>query len=738
MASMQDFKKNVAAYGKEIKTLSSFTEAVRKTPGQYIGYVGNKGFINMIREVLQNSMDELEKDKSPCTEIWTEYNEQDHTFICKDNGRGIPFNNMERIFTSEHTSSNFEKTGGEFSSGRHGVGAKVTNALSSEFFVDSYLCKELSPDGKAYHRRIEFYDGAPWKKGEISLPNKENWQGSKVEFRPCYEIMGKITVTCEDVMGLIDLLLPLMKIGAIINFKGTTLTGKSIKRRIVNEDGIYTFLFSQTTKPVAAPIRIFGMNKEMTMKADIAFTWAADELDNPEVVLSFGNMCPTISESIHVTAFLDAVANYFRVYMNKIFLGKNPKYTIQNSDVKSGLKAVVSAFHILPMFSGQAKEILSNADLGPFIKDLVRSGLDDWMKKNPADVQKVCNFIKNVALLRLRTSKEKIKLQAKSTSVFTGLPSKYIKPSGKKDLELFLVEGDSALGSCTTARDTNKQGIFPLRGKVANAMTTSKKKFFENEECKAIYTILDCGEGRTCDPDKCKFDKIIFMADADMDGLHIRTLLLKMFLVYYRPLVEAGKVYSAVPPLYGIAKKNKAMRTIKDYTENMQYFTTSVDFVKYVYKVFMKQNSVAHTDGKPFKQNELIDLLYKNYGYVDDLESLCKDYACNPHVMEYVYTMITHGVDFNKIKKAVKKKYPYLNTEMKNGILVVQGLAEEQIHTLIFNPNMLEDCAKRIGTYINKDTTLLNFKLNGSQVDLYQLMKALKKSEPPNLVHFKG
>ena len=734
----QDFKKNIKEYGKEIKTLTSFTEAVRKTPGQYIGYVGNKGFINMIREVLQNSMDELEKDKSPCTEIWTEYREEDNTFICCDNGRGIPFNNIERIFTSEHTSSNFEKAAGEFSSGRHGVGAKVTNALSSEFFVDSYLCKELSPTGKAMHRRMEFYDGAPWKKGEVDLPNKENLQGSRVEFRPCYEIMGKITVTCEDVMRLIGLLLPLMKHGAIINFTGTTITHKKIERRLVNEDGIITFLIQQTQKPVCAPICISGINQEMTMKADMAFTWAADELDNPEWVLSFGNMCPTINESIHVIAFLDAVSNYFRNYMNRIFLGKNAKIQIQNSDVKCGLKAVISAFHILPMFSGQAKEILSNADLGPFIKDLVKHGLDDWMKKNPDSVQRVCKFIKSVAELRLKANKEKIVLLKKSVSVLNGLPSKYAKPTGKKNLELILVEGDSALSSCRTARDTNKQGLFPLRGKVKNAMTCSKKEFFSNEECKAIYTILDCGEGRNCDPDKCKFDKIIFLGDADMDGLHIRTLLLKMFLVYYRPLVEAGKVYAAVPPLYGLKKKNSKMKSIGDVAKNMQYFTNQHDFIQYVYRLFIKENSVLHANKKPFVQKEIVDLLYRNYDYFDNMNILCEDYAADPNLLEFVYSMIVHGKSFKDIQKAVKKVYPFMQVKQDNGILVLDGLVGENVQMLIFNPNMLADCERLIGKFINKDSTEMEFIFNGYKINLYTLMSQFDKTTPTGLNRFKG
>lgn len=737
MASIKDFKKNINGY--KVRTIENFTEAVRQSPGWYIGYVGDKGFINMIREVIQNSMDEMEKEKSPCTEIWIEYNEKDNTVICVDNGRGIPFDNIETIFTKEHTSSNFDKVAGEFSSGMHGVGAKVTNALSSQFFVDSYKCKEVTADGKPQHRRIEFYDGKAWKKGELPLSNKENFQGSRIEFRPCYDVMGPITTTCDDVLHLIGLLLPLMKIGAIINFKGTTKDGKSISRRLVNEDGIISFLICQTQKPLIPPIHLLYTNPEMTMKAEIIFTWAADELDNPEYVISFANMCPTLNESIHVKSFLDGLSNYFRQYMNRIFLGKNSKIQVQNSDIKSGLKAVISVFHIKPLFSGQAKEILSNADLAPFIKDMVNVGLDDWMKKNPDDVQRSCKFFKDVANLRLKANKEKITMLKTQVSVLTGLPSEYAKPTGKKGLELILVEGNSAASACKTARDTSRQGIFPLRGKVKNAMTCNKKDFFSNNECKAIYTILDCGEGRNCDVSKCKFDKIIFMADADMDGWHIRSLLLKMFLMYYAPLVEAGKVFAASPPLYAIRKKeNMHMKTLKDYSKNITYFTDKEDYVKYIYHVFMKHNEVKSWGNKEYSPSELTNLLYTNYNYTADMKVLCENYAVDPELMEMAYKMIIHNTPFKIIKKTINDVYPFLTVKMDNHILVFDGLVGERVHTVIFTPTMLHDCQDIIGKYINPSYMDKGYRLNGRKVSLYGLMLAFHGFVPKGVQRFKG
>lgn len=741
MTSIEKFKKNINSYGKSIRTMGSFTEAVRKTPGQYIGYVGDKGFINMIREVFQNSMDELMKDKSPCTEIWTEYYEDTNTFVSMDNGRGIPFDNIERIFTKPNTSSNFdkEKGTGEFSSGRHGVGAKVTNALSSRFIVDSYLCKEVSPSGKAEHRHMEFIEGFPWSKGEVSQPNKENRQGSRIEFSPCYDIMGEITTTCDDVLNLISTLVPLMKIGAIVNFKGVTKRGQVIEKRLVNEKGILTFLDTMTKKRVCDPIYISGMNPEKTMRAEIAFTWGADDIDSSEEVVSFGNMCPTISQSIHVSALVDAVATYFRNYLNKFVFNNSSKISVINNDIKSGFKGVISAFHIEPMFSGQAKEILSNADLEPFIKDLVKLALDEWCKKNADGVSRISNHAKAAATLRLNVTKEKIDTLKKSqVSVFTGLPSKYGKPTGKKNLEFILVEGDSALNPCRTAIDHSCQGIFPLRGKVKNAMTCSRKDFFDNEENKAIYTILGCGAGKACDPDKCKFDKIIFLADADTDGLHIRSLLLKMFLIYYRPLVEQGRVYAAIPPLYGIKKKNKRMVTKDDYLSNMQYFTDKSEYIEYIYKLFAKNHVITQWDGTPFHGKEIERLLNKNFNYLQNMDILCQDYATDPELMETLYKLITRKTPLNGIKKAIHKEYPYLSVREENGCLVVDGLAKDKVQTLIFTSNMLKDCYRLIGDSINENYKDEGYQIDGKRVSLYTLMKTLDDSKPDTIQRYKG
>lgn len=724
---MTDFKKNIQEYSKSIKTIKEFAKAVQQAPGMYIGSIGNKGFINCCRELLQNATDELQKIDSPCTEVWVEFYEDNHQFVVTDNGRGIPFKDMHRIYAEEHTSSNYVKTAGNYSSGRHGVGAKVTNALSEDFIVLSRICKQYSSTGKPMGLSMKFHEGIAENKSGTPYPNKENFQGTKVSFTPLERIMGKITVTCEEALGLIDIILPLLKIGAIINFKGVKKDGKEINIRRVNEYGIDTYLMNSQFKPVMNPIHL--SNDNGTMRADISFTYDANGLDEQDTVYSFANMCPTISAgSTHAQAFVDALSNYFRNYMNKIYLGNKSKITTINSDIRAGLKAVVSVMHLEPIFAGQAKELLSNEDIKPFIKDLVDRGLDEWSRSNANDLQRLCKYFKDVGNLRMKTNSEKIQLTKTAVSVFTGLPSKYQKPSGKKNLELILVEGDSAMSPCREACDPTKQGIMPLRGKVSNAMTRSKKEFFNNEECKAIYTLLDCGEGRRCDVSKCKFDKIIFLGDADVDGLHIRTLLLKMFLVYYRPLVEAGRVYAAVPPLFAIKGSNG---------EAKEFFTDRSDFIRYVYTKFAKHNVIKSSTGTVLPTSKVVQLLNDNIDYLFNMNVLSQNYAIEPNLLEFLYSLILNQLPIASIKKELKKQYKYLQVREENHILVVDGLANDKVQTAVFNQNMLNDCNERIARFIMRSDPN-GYILNDVKVSLYRLMEEFNRYTPKGLQRFKG
>ena len=555
MAINEEAKKEILNYADEIETLESFIEHVRLRPGMYIGPIGNAGFINMVREIIQNCFDEIYKGKAVSKLVKVEYDEQTKMVTITDNGRGIPFNNIVRIFSQERTSSNYHAKDGVFKSGMNGMGSKIVNALSKVFIIESFILGE--------GRRVEFYDGIPWNKGnssnELEIKNPDIQQGTRVTFVPS-EVMEKetlITTTWQDIFYLIDLLLPLTVIGTEVEFTAIDLEGVNHTEHLKNEDGLLKYIINMNSKPLLPPICISNIDPQM--KVDLIITYDAE--DYSEEILSFGNFCPTTSGGTHVDGLKMGIQEYFRNYMNKVFLVNNKKkLTVINADICSGLKAVVSAAHIEPVFTGQAKEYLSNIEIKNFVKASVIKGLEDWSKNNPKDLQKLCQFFKDIAEIRTKTDKEKVKLTDKFTKSVMGLPRKFRDCTGTKEegLELFIVEGDSAAGSAINARLDRTQAIFPIRGKIISAFSNSKEKVLANEEAAGIITICGCGYGKSCDPTKSRFDKVIFMSDADADGAHIAKLLLSLFLLYMLPMVEAGKVYKSVPPLYGVPKgKNK-------------------------------------------------------------------------------------------------------------------------------------------------------------------------------------
>lgn len=719
----QELQDSILNYGNEIETIEDFVAGVRNTPGWYIGPIGNAGFINMIREILQNSFDEIMKGKSLENIIIVSYDPVKKEVRIEDRGRGIPHENIVRVFTEERTSSNYTKNAGEFSSGAHGVGSKVVNALSKYYYVDSCIL------GKC--KRVEFIDGKPWNKGdkynELTIKEAPIYQGTIVTFSPAEEVLGPITCTWEDVHGLINTLLPTTVIGTTVEFNSYTLDGKEVHDVMVNEDGLMKFIIEASSEPVIMPISISHTIDEM--KVEVLFTY--DPHVDGEHIVSFGNFCPVRGGS-HVDGFKDGICTFFRNYMNKVYLeGKKTKVTIINNDILNGLVCVIMAAHLKPVFTGQAKEILSNAELKDFTKNVVIKGLEEWSKSNPKDLQKVCLYLKDMAELRLSTDKQKVKLTNKyAGSSLTGLPKKYVAPTGTKEdgLEIFIVEGDSAKGSMTNNRINKKQGVFPIRGKLPNAFEKSKNEFLSNAEVAGIISILDGGKGKNygkhMDTSLCPYEKIIFATDADADGKHIKKLLLSFFLLYLRPLVEEGRVYAAVPPLYGIpVGKGK-----------YQYFTDKIDYINYVLKQFNKTYSVSDLAGRKMSADKVADIIFRNMDYVYELESLAANHALNPFLLEKSLMEYKNKDMFNHLKK----EYRFLEKQTINGIDVFQGLVSNKINTIFMGDKLISESANVLKYIEVINLTNQYVKLNDQVTTIYGLMKEFNKFEPPSVSRYKG
>lgn len=721
-------KKNIDSYSNDIEHIEGFIAACRRVPGMYIGALNETGLLTMFREIFQNSVDQLLYDKSPCNFISVLFDERTYKFIISDNGLGLPFDILIDTLTKSHTGKNLkEKKAGEYSAGINGIGAKATNALSEYFDVKSYRY-----DGKCKH--VVFNKGIV--KLDKIIANPEKIQGTRIEFEPDHIILGPTPLDPAVVYTLVRDTLSLLPIGSKIEFTSINKKGKSYYEMMVNEEGINTNIINKCSAMLISPIPI--IRDTGFMKLEMSFTFDQQDLGGEDIT-AYANMCPTSTVPLnsHVTGVLDGITSWFCGYMNKTYLTERDKAKIKvaPADVKCGLKVMISAWHLTPQFTGQAKEILSNQDYKPFAKETVMQALDIWAKAKPQDLLKACKFIRDIALMRIKADTEKVKVTAKyAVSASSGLPQKYVKPSNKnaKDLELFIVEGDSALGSARSARNVETQGIFPIRGKILNVFQATPQKIAANAEIMGIVQILGAGYGKNFDISKVKFSKIIFMTDADSDGSHIADLLLLMCLKIFPGLVESGKVYKAVPPLYAIPiGKSK-----------MKYFLDRLEFVQHMQRDFYKKNTVTDMKGTPISGTLFSKLLVENADYIYDFATISERYKLNPTLLEIVLSSYVKGDKLPTLTKRITSEFRFMDKDSivktNTGTIKIKGLINGRIETLFYNDRFIKDCEPIIEP-IRKATmeNHMEFKVNGNKVGLYELMNAAMNSSS-TIARFKG
>lgn len=700
---------------KEIQVIDDPVVAVRKLPDVYIGALGNAGYTNMFREIAQNSFDEIIKGNTLDKNIIISFDERSHTCIVEDNGQGIEINMLVPVFSILHSSSNYDKKegSGEYSSGKNGMGATITNYLSKFFVVESYR-----PNGEA--GRVEFEEGRINKKGLQKIKPKKGKHGLITTFAPS-DMMGTITVTADEIQNLTWLITHLCSIGTRVTFNAIDKMGRSRKVLIENKKGIIELIDGICEKKVFAPAYFTEDNG--TMKVEVLFSYDVANMDDPKI-LGFANMCPT-SSGTHIDGFLDGIVKYFRDYMNKIYLANNKKLQVNAQDIRTGLRAVISVFHVKPMFTGQSKEIFSKEDMKPFIQQVTLKALNEWAQNNPGDLQKISKYLKEVCEIRIKSDKEKVKMSDKYTaSVITGMPAKYKKPNGKGPFEFWIVEGDSCASAMENQRDKETQALFPIRGKLVNAFTTPTKKYFENAEVASIFKICGYnGYQRKFDPAQFRPSKVVIAADADPDGSHIQCLVFGLFLRYLPFAIEQGKLFAANPPLYGVSLgKNK-----------MKFFANNIDYVEYVQSVFCKENTVANMKNKAYTKQQITKILYDNIDYVKHMTHICTTYAVDPTLLECI--LYNKDLSESKFKSAIEKQYKFVKVTKENGMIMVNGLVNSKFQTIFCSKRMFDDCAPLIYMIENSDKF---YKVNGNTTTLLGLMNLFGSFEPSHLTRYKG
>jgi len=522
-------------------------EAVRKRPGMYIGSTSSRGLHHLVYEIMDNSIDEALAGY--CNEIEITIN-PDNSITNIDNGRGIPVGihpkmgipTVEVVHTILHAGGKFGGEGYSVSGGLHGVGASVVNALSE------YLEVEVYRDGNIYRQRYE--RGKVVTKLEVI--GKTDRTGTKTSFKPDPLIFEEIEFDYETLLNRFREL-------AFLN-KGLTIRlidkrkEEPVVKELHYEGGIISFVehLNRNKEVIHQPPIYFESLKDGN-HVEIAMQYNDTYNEN---IYSFANNIATTEGGTHLTGFKTAITKVFNDYCRKYnYLKENDK-NLLGEDVREGLTAVISVKLHEPQFEGQTKTKLGNSEIRSLVENAVSEKLSSFLEENPSIAKAIVEKSITAARAREAARKAREMTRRKSALESTTLPGKLADCSEKDPslCEIYIVEGDSAGGSAKQGRDRRFQAILPLWGKMLNVEKSRIDKVYTNEKLLPVITALGANIGEDFDIEKLRYHKIIIMADADVDGQHIRTLLLTFLYRYMRPLVEGGYVYIAQPPLFKIAK----------------------------------------------------------------------------------------------------------------------------------------------------------------------------------------
>jgi len=587
-------------------------EAVRKRPAMYIGDTGVRGFHHLVYEVVDNSIDEALAGHCDKIEVIIH---SDNSISVVDNGRGIPVDMhkkmnkpaLEVVLTTLHAGGKFDNESYKVSGGLHGVGVSCVNALSE------WLEAEVKRNGSVYFMRFE--RGFPT--GEMEKIGKSKKSGTKISFKPDEEIF-------EVKEFNFDILANRLRELAFLN-RGVDITlidereAEPRKSHFKYDGGIISFVEHLNKNKTALHNKVIYFEKQKDdVSAEIAIQFNDTYSEN---IHSFANNINTIEGGTHMSGFRSALTRTINTYVKNSKLAKNLKTSLSGEDIREGLTAVVSVKLSDPQFEGQTKTKLGNSEVAGIVESIVNERLATFLEENPAVAKKIVEKALTASRAREAARKARDLTRRKGVLDSAALPGK-LSDCSERDpalCEVYLVEGDSAGGSAKQGRDRKFQAILPLRGKILNVEKARLDKILNSDEIKKIITALGTGVGAgEFDAEKARYHKIVIMTDADVDGAHIRTLLLTFFFRQMLGLIQAGYIYIAQPPLYRVSRRKKE-----------QYINTDAEM-----NDFLLDNGSSDVDcilaetGKaitPIQFRELLETIAQLENYIESLERKAVD-----------------------------------------------------------------------------------------------------------------
>ncbi|MBQ6478927.1 MAG: DNA topoisomerase (ATP-hydrolyzing) subunit B [Erysipelotrichaceae bacterium] len=535
-------------------------EAVRKRPGMYIGTTSSTGLHHLVWEIIDNSVDEALAGYAKRIEVSVDSND---VVTVKDDGRGMPVeihpktgvSTVETIFTILHAGGKFGGGAYKVSGGLHGVGASVVNALSE------WLEAVIHKDGKVYF--IRFKDG-----GKVDQPLKEIGTcdpletGSIVRFKADPEIFKEGTI--YDYKTLHDRIrqMAFLNKGIRLDFYWEKEDEHKGEHSFCYEGGIkeyVEFLDQNENRLFENVLYCDGADKDTSIAVEVALQY---NTSYTEKVYSFCNNIFTPDGGMHLDGFRQTLSRVINTYAKDNNYIKKDEPNLTNDDLKEGLTAIISVKHPDPQYEGQTKGKLGNAEAKTIVNKIFGDFLKRYLLENPDVAKIIIEKAKSASEARLAAQKARESVRRKDDFGSGNLPTK-LKDCASRDpsiCEIYIVEGNSAGGSAQLGRDSNFQAILPLRGKILNVEKARMHKIFDNAEIRMMIQAFGCGFGEEIDISKLRYHKIVIMTDADVDGQHISALMLTFLYRYFKPLIEGGYVYIAMPPLYGLQKGQKVLR----------------------------------------------------------------------------------------------------------------------------------------------------------------------------------